>query len=208
MSRVSKKRTGMGKQTRSRLIDAARALLVEHDGEVVFAEVAARAGVSAGAPYRHFASKANLVVAVVEEVFDELEAAFYKPSFSEEGLSWWDQEQNRIDRLVDLFCDVPIVSVVMRDIAGNAEVVQARVHRIDKQTRGAAKNIARGRESGVIPAHIDPLRSAALVIGGIYHLLATVAATSDEFERSTVKADIKRFVARVLDIDIKETSNG
>jgi AcrR family transcriptional regulator len=55
--------------TRSALIDAARNCFVEHGFEATTtAAVLARAGVSKGALYHHFATKAELFIAVFEEV--------------------------------------------------------------------------------------------------------------------------------------------
>jgi AcrR family transcriptional regulator len=52
--------------TRGRILDAARALLVEHGAETTTAMVLERAGVSRGALYHHFPSREDLVAAVVE----------------------------------------------------------------------------------------------------------------------------------------------
>ena len=65
--------TPKGARTRERLLAAAKVCLIEGDGDLAQADVAARAGVSAGAPYRYFPSKSHLVVAVVETFFDALE---------------------------------------------------------------------------------------------------------------------------------------
>ncbi|MEZ4399579.1 MAG: TetR/AcrR family transcriptional regulator [Kofleriaceae bacterium] len=64
-------------RTRSRLIDAARALLVEHGlAGAPTAAVAARAEVSQGALFRHFPHKTDLLIAVTEAILAELRQAF------------------------------------------------------------------------------------------------------------------------------------
>ncbi|MEM1417651.1 MAG: TetR/AcrR family transcriptional regulator [Myxococcota bacterium] len=188
-----------GERTRQRLVTAARELLAETGGELVFGDVAARAGVSPGAPYRHFANKTALALAVVEEVFDEMEVATYQPTFEGEGPDWWSREKVRIARTVDFYFDDPLCALVIRGIAGDAAVTQARARRLDKQTRGAAKNVAVGRELGVVPAHIDPLMAGALLMGGVYQLLAT-ALVAAKPNRRKVKAELQRFMARVLEL--------
>ncbi|WP_433375167.1 TetR/AcrR family transcriptional regulator [Actinoplanes sp. CA-142083] len=59
--------------TRRALLDAAADLLDEGGPEAVtLREVGARAGVSRGAPYRHFADKDSLLTAVAAEAWDRL----------------------------------------------------------------------------------------------------------------------------------------
>ena len=59
--------------TRRSLLDAAAELLDEGGPEAVtLREVGARAGVSRGAPYRHFADKDSLLTAVAAEAWDRL----------------------------------------------------------------------------------------------------------------------------------------
>ena len=182
---------------------AARTLLAETGGELVFADVAARAGVSPGAPYRHFTNKTALVVAVVEEVFDEMEAATYQPTFEGEGPDWWSREKVRSARTVDFYFDDPLCALVVRGVAGDAAVTQARARRLDKQTRGAAKNVALGKELGVVPAHINPLMAGALLMGGVYQLLAT-ALSAAKPKRRRLTAELQRFMARVLELPEKD----
>ncbi len=64
---------------RKTLLDAAVALIGEVGPRAfTLREVARRAGVSHNAPYRHFASKDELLVAVAAEGFDRLAAAMLK----------------------------------------------------------------------------------------------------------------------------------
>lgn len=56
-------------------MDATVAIVAEHGVHAVSVrEASRRAGVSSGAPYRHFADKASLLAAVAEEGFDALAA--------------------------------------------------------------------------------------------------------------------------------------
>jgi len=197
-----------GEKTRAKLINAARELLIEGGGEVAFADIASRTGVSAGAPYRHFDSKAALVVAVVEQVFDEFEAATYTPTFEEIEGDWFARERVRIARTVDFFYDEPVFRLVLQGIAGDAHVTQVRTERLQRQTYGAARNIALGQQAGDLPAHIDPLVAGALVMGGIHRLLSTVLNMNPIPERDAVRRDLERFVASVLGIPTHEATHG
>lgn len=61
---------------RSALLDAAVALIGEHGlAQLSLRECARRAGVSHAAPYRHFADKATLLLAIAAEGFSRLTAA-------------------------------------------------------------------------------------------------------------------------------------
>jgi AcrR family transcriptional regulator len=64
--------------TRRALIDAAAQLLDAGGPEAVtLREVGARAGVSRGAPYRHFADKGSLITAVATESWERIADAFH-----------------------------------------------------------------------------------------------------------------------------------
>ncbi len=57
------------------LLDAAAAVFAEHGTEVSISEIAQRAGIGKGTVFRHFASKENLVAAILGDQLDHLSAA-------------------------------------------------------------------------------------------------------------------------------------
>lgn len=64
-------------QTRRRLCDAVVATLAEGGyAGTSTAEVAARAGLSQGAVFRHYPTKAHLLAAAAEQLYDDLRAAY------------------------------------------------------------------------------------------------------------------------------------
>ncbi len=66
------------RRTRNRVLDeAARAIRADGPQRVGVAEVMAKAGLTHGGFYAHFASKDELVAAAVTRMFDEALAAFY-----------------------------------------------------------------------------------------------------------------------------------
>ena len=66
-------------RTRNRVLsEAARAIRAEGPHRVAVAEVMAKAGLTHGGFYAHFASKDELVVAAVTRMFDEALASFYR----------------------------------------------------------------------------------------------------------------------------------
>lgn len=169
------------------------------DGEMSYADVAARAGVSAGAPYRHFSSKSQLIVAVVERFFDACEEAAYVPTFEEAGDDWWSRERVRIQRIVGFFFADPLGLLVARGMVGDADVAQAQRRRLDRQAHGAARNVARGQALGLVDPHIDPLFAGAVLIGGVYHAIQ-VALTQGASEPEVLAARLEVFMARTLAI--------
>jgi AcrR family transcriptional regulator len=69
------RRITAGDDSRTRILDAARALFGEHgSGDVTMAEVAEQAGVSRATVFNHFGSKHALVEAVTEGVYEGYEA--------------------------------------------------------------------------------------------------------------------------------------
>jgi AcrR family transcriptional regulator len=59
---------------RQRLIDAAREMFAERGLGVEMKEIAERAGVGVGTIYRNFATKEDLMVAIVQELLDQADA--------------------------------------------------------------------------------------------------------------------------------------
>jgi AcrR family transcriptional regulator len=66
-------RTPRGRERRERLLNATAELVAERDFHSVgIADIGAAAGVTGSAIYRHFRNKADLLVALMERVVDEL----------------------------------------------------------------------------------------------------------------------------------------
>ena len=194
-------RTQKGETTRRRLLEAARDELLAHRGTFEFAAVARRARVSAGLPYRYFASKSALCVALVDEFFDAWEAIAYRPTFEEVSDDWWVREQTRIAKTVDFFYDHPLGSLIVTRFAGDAEVVGALRRRLDRQVHGATTNVARGQRLGRVPDFIDAELSGALLMGGVHQALATALSHDPRMKRDRVVSTLVDFMRRVVCID-------
>lgn len=164
------------------------------------AAVAARAGVSPGLPYRYFKSKSALLVAVVDDLFDLMEAAAYRPAFEEVSDDWWEREKARISTLVGVFYEEPLVRIVISKLAGDAAVVQARQQRVTRQVRGAAANIARGQALGRVPAHVDAELAGALLMGGVMQALQAALERPERPPRAHVERVLHEFMRRALEI--------
>ena len=84
-----------GIASRRRLLEAAAAELVERDGDLEVAAVAARAGTSVGLIYRHYGSKAGLLGAVIDDFYDRFDAEVIAPALRAEGADWGARERLR-----------------------------------------------------------------------------------------------------------------
>jgi len=193
--------TPRGRATRSRLMNAARQVIVEQQGGMELAEVARRAGVSPGLPYRYFESKSALLVAVVEGFFDALDAAVYRPTFEEEAGDWWSAEKLRIARLVDFFYDEPLGPLVVAQLGGDAAVAAAKHRRVKRQLRGAQANILQGQKLGWVPAGIDAELTGALLIGGVHQGIAAALTRRPMMRKRRVVEGLTAFLRDVLHVE-------
>jgi AcrR family transcriptional regulator len=99
--------------TRRSLLDAARALLNEGGPQkVTLREVGARANVSRGASYRHFADKESLLAAVGAESWDRIAEQLKQLQFAAPG-SGEASLRSALQALLDVGCDEPEVYRMM-----------------------------------------------------------------------------------------------
>ena len=169
-----------------------------------FAAVARRAGVSPGAPYRHFASKSELLVAVVDAFYDDWEELAYRPTFAEVSSDWWERERERIRLTVEFHYDHPLGPIMQQRLLGDAEALRRQRLRSDRQVKGAVKNVARGQALGRVPAHIDAEMCGALLMGGVSQALHSAMTRKRKMSRKRVASTLQRFMQRVLCIDEQE----
>lgn len=195
------KRGSKGEATRTRLLAAAQAELLAGEGEMELAAVATRAGVSPGLPYRYFASKSALLVAVVDGFFDAADARIYRPTFEDVSAEWWPREKARIEALVDFFYDEPLGPFLIAKLAGDVAVASAVQRRQSRQVGGASKNVRTGIALGVVPADVDAELAGALLMGGVYQALAQALARQPRMTKARVIAGLQDFMRNVLRIE-------
>jgi AcrR family transcriptional regulator len=169
--------------TRDRLLAAATDLIEEGGyAAASVAAIAARAGVSAGALYRHFPSKAELFVEVFRAHAQRELAAMHAAG---------DRTTSFTDRLA------AVVETYATSALGNRRLAWALVYEpvdplVDAE-RLAHRKLYRNQmaellrlamAAGELPPHDDPDLLAAVVVGGIAEALAgplsPVAAEADE----------------------------
>ena len=184
--------------TRERLIDAAAGAL--QDGGYAtasVAEIAARAGVSAGALYRHFPSKAELFVEVFRSYAQRDLMAMHDAG---------DTAGSYIARLV------AVVETYAGNALANRRLAWALVYEpvdpmVDAERlthrrtyrEQMAELLRLAMDAGEIPVHQDPELLAAMVTGGIAEALAgPLSPVADRADPGEVTAAIVALVLRIV----------
>ena len=157
--------TRRGAATRRRLLEAARTELVERDGALEVASVAARLPVSVGLLYRYFGSKAGLVAAVVDDFYDRL-VAEVSAADAMTGADWAARERRRTELSVSFHYREPLAAVILSRLSREPTVAAVEVRRIARLVEDAARGLERGQRRGELPPDIDARTIGAMLIGG------------------------------------------
>ena len=202
MEAAVKPRTPRG-AGREALLRAAAEELVERDGLLEVASVAARAGVSVGLLYRHFGSKAGLLSAVVGDFYVRFDAEVMDVDPAPAG-TWAERERRRTEMAVAFHYDDPLAPVVLARMARDPQVAAVEARHVRVQVARGTRNVVRGQRDGEIPEDVDAGIAAALILGGIRQALIEVLARRTRPEREVVAGQVWRLVAAA--VRVKETS--
>jgi len=159
-----------GRKSREKLIDAARGALIEGAGEAEIAEIAKRAGVSAGLAYHHFGSKDGLLAAVVEEFYDRYSTI---ANTRYRGETWSKREIQRIRAITRYLIEDPFTATLFGPLGRSSAVVNAEAACMAGLIERGALNIAQGQADGDLPRQSDPKLAAAFVLGGMRQGVST-----------------------------------
>ncbi|MFC5835086.1 TetR/AcrR family transcriptional regulator [Nonomuraea insulae] len=186
MPRISPERR---EAKRAEIVAAARRCF-SRDGfhQTSMPDIAAEAGVSAGAPYRYFASKEEIILAIAEDAFglvfrpvERLAAVSEAASVAE--LVAASLEALSVDTVTDatgrsvsveelLRCAVQAWSELLRNEAVRTPAVEG----FEVVRRSIAAALGRGQKAGAVPITADPENSARVVMGLLHgYLLQRVA---------------------------------
>jgi AcrR family transcriptional regulator len=186
--------TQRGEATRRRLLESAAEELVERDGQLEVASVAARANVSVGLLYRYFGSKAGLVAAVVEDFYDRLFAETGRARDLADGDDFASRERKRLELSVAFHYREPLAAVILSRLAREPEVAAAEARRIAGVVEDAARGVERGQRRGEIPAELDARLVGAMLIGGYRVALGEVLRRKRRPSAETLVEEVWRFV--------------
>ena len=160
----------MAESAPERLLKAAQAELITHDGQLEMTAVAKRAGASVGLAYHHFGSKAGLIAAVVERFYQPLREVMMGPSGTDRE-SWARAERERFRRMVDYYYDHPLAPLLVGRLGREPAVIDMEREHLDALLSEGARNLKAAQANGVLPAEIDADVAIGLIIGGIQQAL-------------------------------------
>ncbi len=185
--------TRRGAATRQRLLDAAEQELVERDGGLEVASVAARADVSVGLLYRYFGSKAGLVAAVVDAFYDRLHAQVtdVDPAPSSD---WATRERRRMELSVAFHYRDPLAAVILSRLSREPGVAAVEMRRIGRLVEDAARNVSSAQRRGEIPPDADPRTMGAILLGGFRVAMAEALTRPDRPDPDALTEELWRFV--------------
>lgn len=189
--------TKRGAATRQRLLDAAAAQLIAHDGALEVEAVAVHAGVSIGLMYRYFGSKAGLVAAVVEAFYDRCDRQVMDRN-PIPGADWGTRERERTARYVAFLYNEPLAPVIYSRLGREPDVAAIDARRVAGHVALAARNIARGQQRGEIPAHLDAGLAGAMVIGGLRQAVDDALAREQRPDAETLIEELWRFIVAAV----------
>ena len=186
--------------TRQRILDSAARLLAEGEGALEMAWVAKAAGVSSGLAYHHFGSKEGLLVAVVNDFYDRVEAASLMARL-EQATDWEARERERVRLYIEFLLSDPLGVVVLSRLAHAPGVAAVEAERWDRLVSVGARNIADGQQRQVVGAAQDPELLAAMVLGAARAAVARLLPRKRQINAARLARDIWQFQRRGLGLE-------
>lgn len=156
---------------RQQLLDAARAELLEGNGTVDLHSLKRRSGLSTGALYHHFGSKAGLLVAVYEQFHAGLVAAIADDTLPENA-HWAERERARTRHFVAYHFGDPLAELLLTRIVLEPEVAELEAGALARLMAAAGSNIRQGQRDGDIDASIDAELAGSCIIGALRYGIA------------------------------------
>lgn len=185
-------RTQRSERSREIIIAAAADALVAGNGDFELQDVARRAGVSVGLPYHRFGSKSQLIAAVVDSFYDELDHSIDLSELPPGD--WTERERERVSRLIDFLYDHPLAAVIISRLARDPGVAAVEAERWQRVIELAARNIAKGQQRGQVPARYDADILAAMICGGVRHAVGQALAAEQRPDRAALADEIWDFI--------------
>lgn len=183
-----------------RILDAARQLMADGDGNFEMSWVAKAAGVSQGLAYHHFGSKEGLLSAVVNDFYDRVEESVLMARLDDIE-DWEARERERVRRYIEfLIADSLAVKVITR-LAGTPAVAAVETARWEKLITTGAKNMAEGQSRGTVAADIKPQLLAAMTLGAVRSAVANEFSSKRPANPAQLAEEIWGFVRRGLGLE-------
>jgi AcrR family transcriptional regulator len=174
--------------------------LVERDGTLEIDSVGARAGLSVGLIYRHFGSRAGLIVAVVDDFYSRYRSEALETNPAPGG-TFAERERKRTELSVAFHYRDPLARVILSNLHLDAQVAQAEAQHIDEMIGLAADVMALGQRRGELPKDRDPRFMGAMVIGGMRHVLAVALSSQPRMPEKRTARNLWTLIAAVIGVD-------
>ncbi|MEO0616977.1 MAG: TetR/AcrR family transcriptional regulator [Pseudomonadota bacterium] len=182
--------------TRAQLLAAARAELIEGNGDLEVARVAKRAGVSAGLTYYHFKNKSGLLNALVRAFYDTLDDTVTAVPF--QGATWAVREQARVYAMVAFFYRDPVALLVATRLRTDPTFAADESDRQLRLNQLGASNIRQAQRDGEIDGDLDPLLLVSMLLAGV--MAGVQNALGQDLPLESAQREIWSFVARAAGV--------
>ncbi len=187
--------------TRLRLLDVARTQFAQHGYDATTnRSIAAASGITSGAIYHYFDSKADLYAAVYEEIYDRVFSALEQAIAGHDGLIA--QFAAAIDAAAELNVSDPTLPAFDRGVAGEAqrhpELKELLRPLRRRNTMFFRKMVAAAAERGELADDVD-LRGVEDLLNAVAFGLARISAVTGDARRHTAAVGaLQRFLAGTL----------
>jgi len=193
--------TAKGKDTRERLLQAARKLAIEENGHVELSRVAEECGVVAGVVHRYFGSKAGLISAMVDDYYDRFHSEVLELYLNDTG-DWAVHERLRLKLGVKFHYDEPLSAVLHSTFVRDPIVASKEAERIDGVIALTARGIKRAQSRGELSTAIDPELAGAAMFGAMQLVFAKVLDRNRRPAQSVLEKLLWRQVAAAVGLDV------
>lgn len=187
-------------QTRARILQAAAEELAERDGLLEIASVTARCECSPGLIYRYFASRVDLLAAVVDEFYDRYDhwVMDHNPL---PGGHWAARERSRMQRGIHFIHHDKLAPVVLLNRQKEPAVSEVEVRRLRAHLEMSIDNVKQAQKKGEIPGFINPQVACPMVMGGVREVFVQSLERRYGSNKQALLDEIMLFICRAMDID-------
>lgn len=192
--------------TRLRILNAAADELVERDGELEIASVAARGEVSPGLIYRYFNSRVDLIAAVVDNFYDQYDhwVMDHNPL---PGGSWLNREQARIERSISFLNTQALAPIVLLNRQKEPQIATVEARRLQAHLELAIRNVELAQSKGEIDININPAIACSMVMGGVRELLVQILMQQVPLTGAPLVEQVMEFLSRAMGFVTPQSHN-
>jgi AcrR family transcriptional regulator len=184
--------------TRRKLLDVTGELL-QTKGllDLTVVEIARQVGTSPASFYQYFQNVEEAVLALSDEVGEELGELVGLVEVPWRGRSGWESCRELVRRFID-YWDEHRAILRIRDLAageGNARFREQRIHSLSKITDSLTEKVAEAQRAGKVAPEVTPYAAASAVVA----MMGRMAAYHQDLEtRGFTRDDMVETVARIV----------